>query len=59
MEKRACERVVPAQDGTDLFCISETPENPRAILILVHGVAEHCGRYGYTTHFFLERGYGV
>ncbi len=34
------------------------PENARAILVIIHGMAEHSGRYRSTMEFFAERGIG-
>ena len=32
---------------------------PRAILLVVHGLAEHCGRYMNVVNYFVPRGYAV
>ncbi len=34
-------------------------EDPRAILLLVHGLAEHCGRYTNLIDYFVPRGYAI
>lgn len=34
-------------------------ENPRAILLLVHGLADHSGRYSNLVSYFVPRGYAV
>jgi alpha-beta hydrolase superfamily lysophospholipase len=34
-------------------------EAPRAILLVVHGLAEHCGRYMNLVNYFVPRGYAV
>jgi acylglycerol lipase len=34
-------------------------DEPQALLIIVHGLAEHGGRYQETAAYFAERGYGV
>jgi len=46
-------------DGLDLHCHSWTPENPHGILIIVHGLAEHGGRYRETAEFFAAQGWVV
>jgi len=33
--------------------------NPRAVLLIVHGLAEHCGRYMNVVDHFVPRGYAV
>lgn len=35
------------------------PPAARAMLVLVHGIGEHSGRYGPFIRYFVERGYGV
>lgn len=32
---------------------------PRAVLLIVHGAAEHCGRYGNVVDYLVPRGYAV
>ena len=34
-------------------------DEPKAILLVVHGLAEHSGRYGNLVNYFVPRGYGV
>jgi alpha-beta hydrolase superfamily lysophospholipase len=53
------EKMVMAPDGMELFHIKDVPENPKAIIVLVHGLAEHCGRYDYVVKNLNEFGYGV
>jgi alpha-beta hydrolase superfamily lysophospholipase len=36
-------------DGTDIFTTKDTVQNPRAVMVIVHGLAEHAGRYDYVT----------
>jgi alpha-beta hydrolase superfamily lysophospholipase len=33
--------------------------DPRAVLVVVHGLAEHSGRYQHVAEYFVERGYAV
>src|SRR3989338_11538789 len=32
---------------------------PRAVVVIVHGYAEHSGRYGETAEYLVRRGYAV
>ena len=32
---------------------------PQAVLLIIHGLAEHCGRYGNVTDYFVPQGYAV
>ncbi|MCF7842981.1 MAG: lysophospholipase [Lentisphaeria bacterium] len=44
-----------ARDGARLFRQSWYPaEKPRAVVILVHGIAEHSGRYAHVAEFLCE-----
>lgn len=57
-----------ARDNLRLFWESDTPEAPRAHVAVVHGYADHCGRYrgvidhlvkeGFAVHAFDYRGHG-
>ena len=46
-------------DGLGLFRRAWLPEEPRHILALVHGYAEHSGRYDGFGCWFAERGFAV
>ena len=47
-------------DGTTLCTRSWTPDRPlRALVVLVHGVHEHSGRYAYLASALMARGVGV
>lgn len=50
---------IQTKDGTLIFFLKNIPPQPKAIIIIVHGVAEHAGRYGYTTERLNKFGYGV
>ncbi len=50
---------VIAADGIDLFTRQWTPESPKASVLIVHGVAEHCGRWDHVARFLNDRGYAV
>ena len=43
--------------GGRLYWQSWSPERPRAALLLVHGLAEHSGRYAHVARHFAARGY--
>lgn len=42
-----------------LFCRGWLPEHPRASVLLVHGFAEHSGRYEHVGRWLAERSYAV
>jgi acylglycerol lipase len=43
-----------------IYCRDWSPEGePRGALVVVHGLAEHCGRYGNLVDHFVPRGYAV
>ena len=47
------------QEGTKLFAQGWTVENPKSVLCIVHGFAEHGGRYARPAAFFNEQGISV
>lgn len=48
-----------AADGTPLHAWHWAPAHPRAVVVLVHGLFEHAGRYGGLVDALLGRGYAV
>ena len=46
-------------DGTKLFVMKEEVKNPKAVILIVHGLAEHCERYDYVISKLVEFGYSV
>ena len=48
-----------AADGLRLFAQAWLPPAPRGIVALVHGIAEHSGRYGFLAARANQRGLGV
>lgn len=49
-----------AQDGTSLYWKAWLPEgNPKAVVHLIHGYAEHVGRYGNVVNELVPAGYAV
>ena len=45
------------KDGLKLYWQRWLPETPAAVLLLVHGLGEHSGRYAHVAQWFAERGY--
>ncbi len=47
-------------DGLTLHTQGWLPDaDPKAVVLLVHGIAEHVGRYTHVAAFLVERGYAV
>lgn len=46
-------------DGLTLEAFSWSPPEPRAALLLVHGIGEHCRRYGHLIRTLLDRDVAV
>lgn len=47
-------------DGNEIFMQRWMPEGtPSAYLLIVHGYAEHSGRYAHVARFFKDHGFGV
>jgi alpha-beta hydrolase superfamily lysophospholipase len=53
------ERIVIAPDDTELFVREWRSDEPRPTIVIVHGLAEHSGRYEHVGTFLSERGYDV
>ena len=50
---------VIAADGAKLFGVSYLRPKARGTVVLVHGVAEHSGRYRHVVEFLVEAGYSA
>ncbi len=46
-------------DGTLLWFKKDIPNDPKAILVIVHGFAEHHQRYNHVAEFFMNQNMGV
>jgi alpha-beta hydrolase superfamily lysophospholipase len=47
-------------DNLDIYYQAWLPdEAPRAVLLVIHGLAEHGGRYGNVMDYFVPRGYAI
>lgn len=50
---------VSSFDKTQMYAKKDIPSNPKAIVLIVHGLCEHQGRYEYLAGKLMESGYGV
>lgn len=53
------ETYLKLRDGIELCYKSEIPESPKAIVLIIHGFAEHMGRYEYVVDKLVSSNYGV
>lgn len=53
------ERIIPSFDGVKLYVKTETRESSKAIVVIVHGLCEHQGRYDYFAEKLHAAGYGT
>jgi len=53
------ERFIAGFDGTELFLKVSAVDNARALVIVVHGLCEHQGRYDYVAERLNEAGFTV
>jgi alpha-beta hydrolase superfamily lysophospholipase len=53
------ETYIQSFDGTRLFLKTDVPAAPKAIIVIVHGLCEHLGRYEYITQKLTGRNFGV
>ena len=56
MEK---ESYIQSFDGVRLFLKTNIPATPKAIIVIVHGLCEHLGRYEYMTQKLTDRNFAV
>jgi lysophospholipase len=47
---------VETRDGLSLYAPSAAPVGPRAAVVLVHGLFEHCARYHHVARYLVDRG---
>lgn len=47
------------RDGLKLFWREWLPDDPRAMMLVVHGLGEHSGRYLHVASYFAQRGFVV
>jgi lysophospholipase len=50
---------IEAADGTKLYYCYQSTDKPRALLVFVHGFAEHIGRYQHVMEWFIDQNYDV
>ena len=53
------ERFFSSFDGTELYMKCDAPENPKAAVVIVHGLCEHQGRYDYVAKQLINASYSV
>jgi acylglycerol lipase len=53
------EKIFQTRDGLQLHGTYWNAENPKALLIFIHGMGEHHGRYRHMVPFFLSMGWDV
>lgn len=53
------ETIISSYDGTKLFLKKETSPDNHAVVVIVHGLCEHQGRYDYVAERFHESGIGT
>lgn len=46
-------------DGRELYMVKNPIENQKAVVVFVHGLGEHLGRYEYLTKKFNEDGFSI
>ncbi|MGM0396564.1 MAG: alpha/beta hydrolase [Bacillota bacterium] len=47
------------RDGYELFYMDEPVENPKGVVVITHGFAEHCSRYDYVSSYIRKEGFSV
>lgn len=52
-------RMLENQDHLNLYLQIDPVDTPKAVVVVVHGLCEHCGRYDYVTERLNDAGYSV
>lgn len=52
------EQIISSFDGTRLYMKRDLPEGMKAVVVVVHGLCEHQGRYDYLVEKFNDAGLG-
>lgn len=53
------ERMIRSYDGTQLFTRKDPADNPKAVAVITHGLAEHLGRYDALAETLVNNGFTV
>jgi lysophospholipase len=53
------EKMVPSYDGTKLRLTKDVVQDPKALIVISHGLCEHLNRYDYFTEKLNKNGYSV
>ena len=53
------EKTTGSYDSFELFTCMDIPENPKAAVVIVHGICEHLGRYDSLAAGLLAQGFAV
>jgi acylglycerol lipase len=59
MDKKSEESLMTADEGIELLLTRNLTDRPRAVMVIVHGICEHSGRYNYISSRFNTWGYSV
>ncbi|HBB28179.1 MAG TPA: alpha/beta hydrolase, partial [Clostridiales bacterium] len=52
------ENIIKSSNDINIFYKKDIPNNPKGIVIIVHGFAEHLGRYDYFVDKLNQNGFG-
>jgi alpha-beta hydrolase superfamily lysophospholipase len=59
MQIQCHETKIETNDGVSLYVSKKILERPKAVMVIVHGLCEHSGRYDEVTASFNSRGFSV
>lgn len=52
-------KMIESKEHVKLYLQIDAVDNPKAVVVIVHGLCEHCGRYDYVTQRLNDAGYSV
>ena len=50
---------IKMRDGYEIYFRDEPAKNPKGVIIITHGFAEHCSRYDFVSNYFIKEGYSI
>lgn len=59
MQPKACEEMVAVNGTIELFTKINAVDAPKAVIVIVHGICEHSGRYEHVASHFNRGGFSV
>ncbi|WP_422485292.1 alpha/beta hydrolase [Gudongella sp. DL1XJH-153] len=50
---------IKMRDGYEIYFRDEPAQNPKGVITITHGFAEHCSRYDHVSNYLIREGYSI